>query len=392
MLKRVVLVSLALVMVLSMVSIASARFDIADYSKKGSLLVFPKIAVLPPDLPYADAVDTYIFIGNDSSMPTYVKCYWMDQNQSIEDFMFYLTANQPIVFSAREGAQGVGPAFSSDAVGSLVCWAQDAKDQNPIKFNHLYGYAMIKEANGANVFYNATSFALPGNPPAYVEGSDTVEMKLSGEMYDMCPKYLIANFVTGWNTARDPSPLPAVKPDLTLWPCKQDLRQDRIPTCTKAKFDVWNAHEVKFTGSYKCFKCFFEGFLHEIDQPRGGWDPIGKKATIYGKGPGFGGEKFTGEVLRTATARMRVQGIRSSVCDPIVAGTTVTARTLGCGGNYSVNSPLLGVLLYGDILETVPASPTSISPRGGYNMTGAGYDPSGFIKWNPSQSVEKKAR
>ena len=47
MLKRVALVSLALVMVLSMVSIASARFDIADYSKKGSLLVFPKIAVLP---------------------------------------------------------------------------------------------------------------------------------------------------------------------------------------------------------------------------------------------------------------------------------------------------------------------------------------------------------
>ena len=189
-------------------------------------------------------------------MPTYVKCYWMDQNQSVEDFMFYLTANQPVVFSAYEGAPGIGPAFSDNAVGSLTCWAQDANDQNPVKFNHLYGYAMIKEAIGANVFYNATSFALPGTPPLC---RNNTELQLNGETYDMCPKYLIANFVTGYDTVRDPSPLPAVKPDLTLWPCKQDLRQDRIPTCTKAKFDIWNEHEVKFTGCIPVLQMLLRG-------------------------------------------------------------------------------------------------------------------------------------
>ena len=388
MLKRVALVSLALVMVLSMVSIASARSNIADYSKKGSLLVFPKIIVQP--LPLNDgqhgAVDTYIFIGNDSSMPTYVKCYWMDQNQSVEDFMFYLTANQPVVFSAYNGAPGIGPSFSDNAVGSLVCWAQDAADRNPVKFNHLYGYAMIKESLGANVFYNATSFAL-NTPPV-----NNAELLFNGETYDMCPKYLISNFVTGYDTVRNPSPLPSVKPDLTLWPCRQDLRQDRVPTCTKAKFDIWNEHEVKFTGAYQCFKCFFEGYLDQIGL-RGGY--------LASRGPGFGGEKFTGEVLRTPTARMRVQGIKSTVCDGTIAGSTTIPKTKGCYWTdpadgltklvRSVDTPLLGVMLYGDS-TFIPTSPIYIAPQAGYNMTGAGYDPAGFIKWDPAGTVEKKAR
>lgn len=367
MLKRVALISLALVMVLSMVSMASARPNIAENSQKGSLLVFPKIAVLP-------LVDTYIFIGNDATQPTYVKCYWMDQNQSIEDFHFYLTANQPVAFSASEGSVDVGPAFSDNAVGSLVCWAQDAQDQNPIKFNHLYGYAMIKGPDG-NVFYNAFAFGLPGTPPVYVEGSDTVNNLLNGSTYDMCPKYLVTNFVTGFGTP----PIANVKPDLTLWPCRQDLRQDRIPTCTKAKFDIWNEHEVKFTGAYQCFKCFFEGFL----------DQIGEPGYLSSRGPGFGGEKFTGDTLRTETARMRVQGIASSVCDGFIAGSTTTPKTKGCAGVRSENTPLLGLVLYGDSNFT-PTSPIDFSPKAGHTMTGAGFDDRGFIKWNPASTVVEK--
>ena len=375
MLKRVALISLALVMVLSMVSMASARPNIAENSKKGSLLVFPKIAVFPGG--ETVGVDTYIFIGNDSTQPTYVKCYWMDQNQSIEDFHFYLTANQPVAFSASEGSEYVGPPFSDNAVGSLVCWAQDEKDQNPAKFNHLYGYAMIQGPDG-NVFYNAFAFALPGTPPVYVEGSDTVNLLLNGGTYDMCPKYLVTNFITGF----DSTLIPNTKPDLTLWPCRQDLRQDRIPTCTKAKFDIWNEHEVKFTGAYQCFKCFFEGFLDQIGD---------KTGYLYSRGPGFGGEKFTGDTLRTATARLRVQGVRSTVCDGNIAGTS-NPKTKGCAGVNSVNTPLLGVLLYGTDVSAPPSS-IYISPQAGHALMGAGYDDSGFISWNPASTVvEKKNR
>jgi len=404
MLKRVALLSLALVMVLSMVSIASAALDVASTSQKGSLLVFPKIAVLQPLTPPIPnethgAVDTYIFIGNDSPLPTWVKCYWMDQNQSIEDFHFYLTANQPVVFSASEGAPYIGPPFGREGVntvGSLVCWAQDEKDQNPVKVNHLYGYAMIKEAiEGSSVFYNASAFALRGNPPVF----PNPVLPLNGATYDQCPKYLVANFLTGWYDAdrQNSSIIPAVKPDLTLWPCKQDLRQDRIPTCTKAKFDVWNGHEVKFTGAYACFKCFFEGYLEQIGfDGKAGYSNKGKKNSIYGKGPGFGYDKFVGEYLRTPTARTRIIGISSSVCDGWDPGSTTIPKTKGCvdadGKNVkSVNTPFLGVLLYGDG-SAADINPAYIHPRAGYSLTGAGVDPDGFIKWDPAGTVEKKVK
>ena len=37
-----------------------------------------------------------------------MKCYWVDENQTIEDFMFRLTPNQPIGFSAAYGGDILG--------------------------------------------------------------------------------------------------------------------------------------------------------------------------------------------------------------------------------------------------------------------------------------------
>jgi hypothetical protein len=397
MVRKLAHVSLAVFLVLAFAAMASAAPDVASTSKKGSLLVFPKIVNTP-------TVDTYIFIGNDSTIGTYVKCYWMDENQSIEDFEFQLTMNQPLVFRASDNVKG--PAFNSPAAGALTCWAEaistpgsDVGYLKFQKFDHLYGYAMIKNlaVGGAVVFYNATAFAVTnGAIPANYCDSTSCWLRLEGSGFiDACPKYLVTNFVTGFNDI-----LPTYKAgrsagaDLALWPCKQDLRQDRKPTCTKAKFDVWNESEVKFTGAYQCFKCFFEGYLDELGMgPDYAAGSDGAKALRYGRGPAFGPDKFWGDRLKTATARLRVEGIASSVCNnyDVVSGTPNfgNLKTKGCywtdpsdGVTKKVDSeatPLLGVMTYSDpgLLFAAP-----YAPYAGYTLIGAGYNATGFIKYD----------
>ena len=101
-------------------------------------------------------VDTYIFIGNDYYTDVWVKCYWVDWEQQIQDFMFRLTPNQPVVFSALEGL-GDGfvtvPPFQG-GYGELKCWAVNAVGDSQIAFNHLYGNALLVQEN-AGVMYNA---------------------------------------------------------------------------------------------------------------------------------------------------------------------------------------------------------------------------------------------
>jgi len=388
MVRKLAHVSLAVFMVLALATLASAAPNVGSTSQKGSLLVFPKIVHYEGEAAGGfGPVDTYIFIGNDQTRQTYVKCYWMDNNQSTEDFHFPITANQPIYFTASGNhtqinpfADVYGPPFGANRSGSLVCWAQNDEDTAPVDFNHLYGYAMIVDkTTQVKTFYNATSFAIRGANFADSPG----ELKLEGDTrYDACPKYLITNFIpTGTNVFGFDA-----KPDLALWPCKQDLRQDRTPTCTKAKFDIWNGYEVKYTGTYQCFKCFFEGFLNEIGQPvtRGTSTSL-KNNWNYSRGKGYGGEKFTRTVLGTDVARMRVQGVKSSVC---YGNTKVPSEGVTCTNDQHVNTPLLGVLLYAEPYVAVgDATLTALSPVAGYTMFGASYDTSGFIKWDPAEAV-----
>ncbi len=151
-------------------------------------------------------------------------------------------------------------------------------------------------------------------------------MRLTGAAggYDACPTYLVTNFFPAG--ARDPWG-EGVNPDLTLVPCKQDLRQDRTPTCTKAKFDIWNENETKFTGAYQCLKCWWEGYLGEIGTP----------LSQYGKDSGFGGDKFTIRTLKTSAARFRVQSANNSAC---------AQYTMPPCNAPGVLTPFLGLMLY----------------------------------------------
>jgi len=357
MMRRIALVSLAVVLVLAIVSVASARDNIADTYKKGSLLVFPKIVTST-----ADGLDTYVFLGNDNTAPVSVKCYWMDNNQTIEDFQFTMTANQPVYFSALKG-QAQDPVDTTilvppfiDSVGALVCFAVDAGGTKSIQWNHLYGSAMIVNAVPATraVLYNAYSFAAPGDPT-----TSPGTISLNNVQYDACPQYLVANFLAADNSSSLNSGTGGgvilgayERPDLTLWPCKQDLRQDRQATCTKAKFDVWSENEIKFTGAYQCLKCWYEGFLDDMGRKAAAPPYVSGNGDPSQKGNGFGWDKFVEHYLGSEIGRFRVQGIVSSVCSfraPWNAAPYCTASNM-------VATPFLGLLIYGQEFPPVGGS------------------------------------
>jgi len=365
MLKKVVFFALAFALVF--VGLASAAQNVANTTQKGSLLVWPKIVALDPDR------DTYIYIGNDYYTEVWLKCYWMDSNQQVEDFVFRLTPNQPVAFSAYFGtdfgtAGGITvPPFGGTGIGSLQCWAvNDASSTKQLSFNHLYGNAWIRDGREytSNVVYNAWAFTARVAQGQFVGTAGTLVLDGSAGNYDACPQYLVTNFTPGDVTVENEETIEITTdayPDLTLWPCKQDLTQDRVPTCTKAKFDIWNANETKFTGAYRCIKCWFEGILEGIDNAK--FKPIAPSKTDAFVG--FGGEKFSIFSLKTLAARFRVQGVKSTVCKDAL-----------CTGGQ-VDSPLLGLMTYLQGPEEGPFD----KPVAGYSPAGAGTG-AGSIKWD----------
>ena len=329
-------------------ALVSAAQNVANVSQKGSLLVFPRIDTSATGAIPSAFRDTIVTIGNDNTQEVWVKCYWINRDQETSGFMFRLTANQPVWFRASDGAgsglydnlAGVSPMSASpffpgdNTTGELKCWAVDAGDTTQIVFNHLYGSAMIFDPSYNNAFqYPAWSFTARN---AGTAGS----MVLDGATcYDACPQYLLFNFFardTAINQPDEGFHATFLNSSLTLVPCHQDLRQDRFPTCTKAKFDIWNENEVKYTGTYQCVKCWFEGYLGDIGKTRGG----------------YGGSKFTFKNLHTVAGRFRVQGIASSACRDVFTATgmdgsqvdpcwTDPADTTNRG---QVATPLLGII------------------------------------------------
>jgi hypothetical protein len=349
MFKKTVVFSLAVALTLmGLCTIASAAQNVTNVSQKGSLLIFPKIdtSLINDDGPFPVYRDTIVMIGNDYYTEQWIKCYWVNQDQEIQDFMFRLTPNQPIWFRASDGtgsgsaddpsvAYGVTvpPFFQGEyQVGELKCWAVNAAGTDQVAFNHLYGNAMIFDTLHAAAFeYNAWAFTARGvlqGQPVGTGGTLVLNGALNAPGYDACPQYLLFNFfaigshidLDGGGSANFD------ETDLTLVPCSQDLRQDRVPTCTKAKFDIFNENETKYTGSYRCIKCWFEGYLDQI--------------AVQKPGKGFGGDKFVYKNLHTTVGRFRVAGVKSTVCDKVFLNPDGTDK---CTGGQT-DSPLLGLI------------------------------------------------
>jgi hypothetical protein len=346
MVRKTALIALVMVVALvGMANLASAVNNVANTNQKGSLLIFPlvQLAWYEPE-GYYEPGETYITIGNDYPGEVWVKCYWVDWDQNIEDFMFRLTPNQPVWFKASDGEGTVSvPPFGAP-MGELKCWAVNAEGTEQISWNHLYGSALVVNYYGIypqGFQYSAYSFAAKPARGAIVGTGG--ELLLNGVQYDMCPSYLVENFI-----AQQEGP-PEFEPVLTLVPCKQDLRQDRIPTCTKAKFDVWNENETKYTGAWRCLKCWAEFELGEIN-----FD-----------GKGYGADKFLRESLHTWLGRFRVTGQASSVCN----------GKFDCR-SAQVATPFLGVLWHE--LEVLPGGEIMV----GITPHSAGSDDTGKILWD----------
>jgi len=378
MFRKMMLFSLVVALVLmGLCSMASAAQNVTNTSQKGSLLIFPKIdtSAIGESGFYRD---TIVMIGNDYFTEVWLKCYWVNAAQEIEDFMFRLTPNQPVWFRASDGA-GTGyyddiqspvtvpPFFAGfGVVGELKCWAVDAVGKNQISFNHLYGNAIIFDPVHAAAFeYNAWAFTARGVALNGIVGSSgTLVLSGADRAYDACPSYLVFNFFSKGSAINLPDEggfATFVNTDLTLVPCIQDLRQDRVPTCTKAKFDIWNENETKYTGAYQCLKCWFEGYLGDIGS-----------YTI-----GYGGEKFWYKNLHTTAGRFRVEGIPSTVCKFGVAGYPFAKCPVGAG----VRSPLLGL-----ISTEIKFTSDPYDALAGTTPNTAGTGIASTIQWDPQDT------
>jgi len=255
------------------------------------------------------------------------------------DVQVLLTANQPVYWSAATGeALGVssfaildpGPPVGRPdpdpdhrggrvVRGYVLAWAVN-HDGHEIRWNHLSGAALVLDYKLSAAWeYRAWSFqadsAAHGEEPAScrVFNLDTGRcmdsmvvpgrLDLDGYEYASCPGRLTFQFRTAGSTLDAPGsqgmyggPDVAVDTSLTLALCGSDLRQETNgPITTKAKFDIWNENEIRFSGTERCVTCWDSALL--------------KSYTTLGIP-----NHFLLSNLHTRTGRARVDGVESVVC------------------------------------------------------------------------------
>ncbi len=342
----------------------------AGASQKGSLVFFPHVEVRW-DAAGTVRQDTLLSIVNDYPAEVDVQLYLVNGDAPTAaivsgsppvlrerahpgwnrvDVQLTLTGEQPSFWSAANGAAGIYPMSVLDPGppmgrpdpdpdnpggrlirGYIVGWAVNAAGHE-IRWNHLSGSAIILDyARAAAWEYPPWAFQVRSGS----QGAETLNclvvnldtgqcvateavpgrLDLDGREYDSCPERLQFQFsAAGDSIFRIPGTGVPVVTDtyLTLSLISSDLRQDNDgPLTTKAKFDIWNQNEVRFSGTERCITC---------------WD-----STLLMEYTGLGAANhFVARHLQTRYGRARVDGLASSVCD----SPTVS----------SSNGALLGVL------------------------------------------------
>jgi len=324
-------------------------------SQKGSLVVFPKVE-LRWDAATGNLIqDTFVDLTNDYPGLVLVLMYFVNGDPPAPavydgatllerehpgynwvDNEITLTGNEPAFWSALTGLEkGVSPFTvldppagpfnpadpntwpgrpandgSGDRVlrGFVLAWAVNA-DGVEIRWNHLKGDALVLDYDDTLAWeYNAWAFqavtcAAHGEPT----GSPG-ELLLDGIEYDACPSLLLLDFyASGSHALSGGHDVEVISDtDLTLLPMWIDVRQDNGgPVTTKAKFDIWNQNEVKFSNTERCITFWDQQWLSLYQTPN----------------------HFLRQHLQTNKGKARIEGMASAVV---------------CG-QESVNVPLLGV-------------------------------------------------
>jgi hypothetical protein len=124
---------------------------------------------------------------------------------------------------------------------------------------------------------------------------------------------LFSFYTAGSGAFGGPNCLSNVDTDLTLHPLGADLRQDNNgPITTKAKFDIWNQNEVRFSGTEKCITCWDQTLLSMYNEPN----------------------QLTINVLGTDVAKARIDGMGSTQCpfsvDAAILGVASKRIRMAC--------------------------------------------------------------
>jgi hypothetical protein len=404
---HVALVMSFLVLTLATSGLAQVT-GLADTSKEGSLLIWPKIQT-------SDRYETFVIITNSSPNPVDVKCFYeikdVESNPAsqclLAQFDLHLYGHNPLVFRASDGStldgRPVAGGIGVGEVGALKCWAIDITERRQISWNHLSGFAVIEERLSweytskkygtvkvpgdavsawqysawrfaANVIDSSGKFAdgfwvgqvadidgatsnsmnLKASPTTVVDpdncpGPDysAASCSLPNAAYDACPKYLTFDFLAepSGSTKADGFALN----DLALVPCKADLSDTPADLKTRVKYTIWNENEVKFVALTQCTDCSFHTGLGSLAVPRNQ-------------------KLFQLQFLRTSSGRFRVEAVASSKC-----------------GADSVSTPLIGVLS-SKLVTTTDMVGTNGSTNGKETSD------FGYIKWAPTGEYYQKPR
>jgi len=333
--------------------------DRVSVSKKGSLLIYGNVEV-KWNQQGTVIQDTFIELTNDNNAPVDVHLYFLNGDEATPtepgwnwaNNTIRLTADEPSYWAASTGQpKGLSPwsvldpgnppgrPDPDDATvrtlrGVIFAWAVNADDQQ-IRWNHLTGKAVIiNYAEGSACEYEPFAFQvvrdLQTGEPVGTPGT----LNLNGTDYDYGFDRLNFDFYAAGATAFNQNGYTVgVDTDLTLFPISTDLRQDNNgPVKTKAKFDVWNENEVRFSGLERCITC---------------WD----QRLISGYIP-FPNHFLVGN-LGTNKGKARINGEASTVCDTrdfrsvnaAILGIAVRELTFLGGGaprNATTASTLVG--------------------------------------------------
>jgi len=384
---------------------AFAGYNLANTSKRGSLLIFPSI-VVDPNGKAGKAGDTFVEITNDSYSDVSLECTYVNEQKGRVDFGVFLsgraTASWDVLAQTGDGDKGsfslpafpnnaglpsntggafYNPAGTSVYRGELICFA--AKNQvngaAQIAFNHLTGTATVLNSTydpgpatlGTNTDPAAFSYrpwtftALDVNGLPEVDGTiqgvpGTLLLTGTGPgTYDACPGYNVTNFMPNGATLGN---LTTIDNRLSVSSCMQDLRQDFALNLTKLQFTTWNAQQSNFTGSFICADSVETVVLNAKG--------LGGQGQFSLNQPG----NFDYGTLGTADGQYVVKGIASDQC----SYDGVQSQPIG----------LLGVVSSDVTLVQSNAGPATI----GTNASQSGISTTGMVLWDPSVGVGQAHR
>ena len=275
-----------------------------DAGLKGSLLVFPDV-VVERDSNGDVRLDTLIQISNDHPNAVQLHMYLVDGagNCVFLDQTIVLTGNQPTWWRASDGDRlggsvapfgalypnGLGmeePDGSFLARGFLVVVATDSEFR-PIRHNHLSGAAVVVDEMSASE-YSAMAWPVvdASVPQGGIVGDGSGTLNLDGVDYASTANRLLLGFepVQGM-----------IDHEVVLLGMDLDLRHSSaaVPASTKAEWEIWNANEVKFSGTGRCIRCWDATWLSDYNQPN----------------------HFLASTLQTEVAKGRLDTEASAQCD-----------------------------------------------------------------------------